>query len=153
MPFPNPFTGAVRTELDIAATPEAVWQVMLDTERHAEWSEFLRFGPAPGGGPMQVGGGRIRVTAGGMAFNPKLLRMTGKELRWRGQLGNNAAGGLLFSGDHFFEIAPAAGGRGTALVHGEVFTGLLVPLLPRRTIEANFEKWNAALAARAERQA
>ena len=58
------------------------------------------------------------------------------------------------TGEHYFRLHALAGG-GTRLTHGEVFGGLLVPLLWGRLTtktRQRFQDFNAALRARAERE-
>ena len=74
--------------------------------------------------------------------------MPGEELRWRGRF-------LLpgiFDGEHYFRLEAAAPGV-ARLVHGERFSGLLVPLFKSsldRETRAGFEAMNAALKTRVE---
>ncbi|MFQ3665679.1 MAG: SRPBCC domain-containing protein, partial [Sphingomonadaceae bacterium] len=83
-----------------------------------------------------------------MRFQPTLLvAEPARELRWRGRLVLPG----LFDGEHWLRLQPD--GTSTRLVHGERFSGLLVPLLAGtldRT-RAGFEAMNAALKAEAER--
>lgn len=72
-----------------------------------------------------------------------------KELRWRGSLPIPG----LFVGEHYFVLEPTAEG-GTRLVHGENFTGLLVPLVGGMLAdtEEGFKLMNTALKERCEKQ-
>lgn len=139
----------LRTEIEISASAEAVWDILLDLPRHAEWNPFIRSisgEPAPGG--------TLKVTIcppGGkpMGFSPRVLAAEpGRELRG---LGRVLLPGL-FDGEHYFLLEPAGEGR-VRLVHGERFSGLLLPLL-KRSLEtgtrAGFEAMSQALKARAE---
>jgi hypothetical protein len=85
-----------------------------------------------------------------MSFKPRLLVFEPqRELRWRGQL---LAPGI-FDGEHYFQLAEISPGR-VHFVHGEVFSGFLVPLLLRGSMlagtERGFAAMNQALKARAE---
>ena len=86
----------------------------------------------------------------GMTFRPRVLRaVPDQELRW---LGRVVLPGI-FDGEHFFKIEPLDQGRRTRLIHGERFTGLLVPLLRKnldRGTREGFEAMNQALKARVE---
>jgi hypothetical protein len=139
----------LRTEIDIAATPARIWDVLTDFAAFPRWNPFIR----------RVDGvlaPRVRLSVriqppGGraMTFHPTVLRVEDeRHLSWRGR---TLLPGL-FDGEHFFELEPAGPDR-VRFVHGEVFRGLLVPLLAktlRTTTRQGFEQMNAALKARAE---
>jgi hypothetical protein len=137
------------TTISISASPERVWAVLLDFARYPEWNPFLRSieGPSPEGSSLKVA---IHPPGGkAMTFRPIVLRHSvGREFRWKGKFLLPG----LFDGEHYFNIAPAAGGS-TQLTHGEHFSGLLVPLfrgaLDRGT-KAGFEAMNLALKQRVE---
>jgi hypothetical protein len=139
----------LRTEIDIRATPERVWQILTDFDAYPEWNPFLvRATGTPRPGQrltlrMQPVGGRA------MTFRPTVLDATpGRRLRW---LGRVLLPGL-FDGEHSFTIDPLGEGN-VRLIHAEEFRGILVPLLwrslQRRTLPA-FERMNQALRTRAE---
>lgn len=138
----------IRTEIHIAAVPQRVWDVLMDFPGHAAWNPFVRSvsGTPAVGERLQV---RIQPPGGkGMGFRPRVLAARpAQEFRWHGQLLLPG----LFDGEHFFQLRPHEGG--THFVHGERFTGLLVPLA-RRSLEgatrAGFEAMNRALKAQAE---
>jgi len=140
----------IRTEIEIDASAERVWSVLLDFPAYPEWNPFVR---SISGDPRP--GGRLRVSLhppGGraMTFRPTVLAaVPDRELRWRGRL-------LLpgvFDGEHYFQIATVAPGR-VRFTHGERFSGLLVPLLKaslEQSTKAGFVAMNDALRQRAER--
>lgn len=74
-----------------------------------------------------------------------------REFRWCGKLWGLPG---LFTGVHYFLLEPIGpGGSHTKFVHGESFTGLLIPVVGAAdwaAIEQGFEEMNAALKARAE---
>jgi hypothetical protein len=140
----------LRSEIDVHATPERVWQVLTDFAAYQQWNPFIirADGEARRGRRltlrMQPAGGRART------FRPTVLEAAqGRELRWLGRL---LVPGL-FDGEHRFTIRPLGDGQ-VRLVQQEDFRGLLVPLLAgsldRRTLPA-FEQMNQALKRRAER--
>ena len=136
--------------VDISASPTRVWAILTDFAAYPLWNPFIR--SLVGG---QRPGGRLRVTAqpeGGspMSFKPTLLVFDPeRELRWKGRLGLPG----LFDGEHYFELAEPAPGR-VRLIHGERFSGLLVPVVfrgaMRQGIERGFNAMNQALKRRAE---
>ena len=111
----------VRTEVEIEATPERLWSILLDFPSYPEWNPFVRRvkGVAKVGDRLtafiQPQGGR------GMTFRPTVLTVTpNQELRWRGRV-------LLpgiFDGEHYFQISPLAPGR-LRFIQGERFSGIL----------------------------
>ena len=137
------------TQIEINAEPGVVWSVLLDFARHPEWNPFVRrlSGEAVPGHSLVVSicppGGRA------MTFRPRVLvAEANTELRWLGRLLMPG----LFDGEHYFRLSPLASAR-TRFVHGERFSGILVPFA-RSSLEsgtrAGFEAMNRALKARAE---
>jgi hypothetical protein len=140
------------TEIEINAAAPKVWSVLTDFKNHPEWNPFIREidGPLRPGATLTV-----RIAPPGrraMTFRPKVLRAdTDRELRWRGRV---LVPGV-FDGEHYFRIIPTAPDK-TRLVHGERFSGLLLPLL-RASLDGatwdGFVAMNEALKARAESDA
>jgi hypothetical protein len=139
----------LRTEIDIDATPERVWQVLTDFDAYPRWNPFLLKAsgtPVPGQRltiHMRPEGGRA------MTFRPVVREVVPqRRLRWLGHL---LVPGI-FDGEHSFTLEPREGG-GVRLVQQEDFRGVLVPLLAgsldRRTLPA-FESMNRALKRQAE---
>ncbi|MCQ8774632.1 SRPBCC family protein [Streptomyces telluris] len=138
----------IATVIDIAATPERVWEVLTDLPRYEEWNPFIRHASGTAAPGRRL---KLRVFPTGrrpMTFRPKVKAAApAEELRW---LGRTVLPGL-FSGEHRFVLTDLDGG-GTRVVQSEKFTGLLVPFL-RRSITAtvtDFESLNKALKKRAE---
>lgn len=140
----------IRTEIEIGASPQQVWQVLTDFDAFPEWNPFIQraSGDLKEGGRLQV---FIKPPGGmGMTIKPRILNVERNgELRWRGQLLIPG----IFDGEHYFIVEPL-GQSQTRFVHGERFTGVLVPLfglmgLFRNTLRG-FEEMNRALKERAE---
>ncbi|PKB64597.1 MAG: polyketide cyclase [SAR202 cluster bacterium Io17-Chloro-G2] len=140
----------IRTEIDIAAPPEKIWGVLTDFASYPQWNPFMRTAQ---GEPIT--GNRLQVylkppDGMGMTFKPTVLNAEpSRELRWLGHLFVPG----LFDGEHYFLIEDQAEG-GARFVQGEIFTGVLVPLMGLiglfpKTIRG-FEEMNLALKARAE---
>jgi hypothetical protein len=139
----------LRSEIEIEAPTDRVWQVLTDFESYPEWNPFIR--RVSGRAEveerlvvhMQPSGSR------GMSFRPTVMKVeAGRELRWLGHL---LVPGI-FDGEHIFEIEELEGGR-VRFVQREVFKGLLVPLLARgldRDTQRGFEEMNRALKERIE---
>jgi len=115
----------IETEILIAASPARVWALLMDFERHPQWNPFIRQiqGEAMVGRRLRV---RVKPAGGHeLGFEPEVLIVKPmQEFRWKGQW---LVPGL-FDGEHYFELRPDADGA-TVLVHGERFSGLLVPFL------------------------
>ena len=142
----------IRSEIYIAASLDAVWSVLSDFSAYPAWNPFVRSISGE-----QAPGTHLSVTVqpeGGkaMSIKPKLLVFEPqKELRWKGQL--FAPG--VFDGEHYFQLFEPSPGT-VRFVHGEVFSGFLVPLVFRGSMRAaterGFAAMNEALKARAEAQ-
>ena len=139
----------LRSEIEIQATAERVWQILIDFASFPEWNPFIR----KASGNIRVGE-RLEVNiqpsgARGMTFRPTVLKAEpNRELRWLGHLLISG----LFDGEHSFTIEPLREGR-VRFTQREVFTGLLVPLFARgldTDTRRGFEEMNQALKARAE---
>lgn len=140
------FTHEIRRSIDIAGTPDEVWDVLADLPAYGEWNPFI----TEASGTLAAGR-RLAVTispAAGkpMTFRPRVLVADpGRELRW---LGRVLAPGVL-DGEHSFTLEPVAGG--TRLTQAERFSGVLVPVLSRAIdVGDDFAAMNAALRDRVE---
>ena len=142
----------LRTEIEIEASAERVWQLITDFSRFPQWNPFMR---RVAGEPRM--GARLEVYlqpsgARGMTFRPTVLNAEPKrELRWIGHLVMPG----LFDGEHILAIESLSANR-VRFVQREIFTGLLVPLLARMLdidTRRGFEEMNQALKARAEQTA
>jgi hypothetical protein len=137
----------ISTDIDIDATPEAVWAVLTDLPRYPEWNPFIR----EAAGLVRVGA-RLNlrmVSSSGRAstFKPTVLAADpGHELRWIGRLFMPR----IFDGEHSFVLTATDGG--THLTQAEKFTGLLIPFTSKVLdgTSAGFVALNAALKNRVE---
>ena len=139
------FTHHIRTEAVIPAKPSDVWATFSNWNAYRKWSSFLSFPEAPSDVgkhfkiQLQPKGGSTNV------FTPELLRLEpGQELRWRGKLWNS---NLFFVGEHYFQFETTEDKKGTKLVHGENFQGMLIPLLGAmlKKTEGEFQDFNEQL--------
>lgn len=138
----------IETMIDINAPAERVWSILTDFAAMPDWNPFIReiSGPLVEGGRLSI----LVVPPGrrGMRFRPIILALrAGRELRWRGRLLLPG----LFDGEHYFRLDALAEDR-TRLVHGEIFSGILVGPLAGTlgATEAGIAAMNDALKARAE---
>ena len=139
----------LRSEIEIQASAERVWQILTDFASFPNWNPFIR----RANGEPRIGA-KLEVFlqpsgARGMTFRPEVLKAEpNHELRWLGHL---LVPGL-FDGEHIFIIEPLGANR-VRFVQREIFTGLLVPLLARWLNTGTFrgfEEMNHALKRRAE---
>lgn len=147
-------SGIVRTmrellsEIEIAAPPERVWEVLTDFDAYPEWNPFMRslLGSCETGSRVTV---RIEPPgARGMTFKPTILAAEPeREIRWLGRLFVPG----LFDGEHRLVIEPLEDGR-SRFVQSERFTGLLVGLFAKTlaATQRGFEQMNLALKRRVE---
>lgn len=141
--------ASIRTEIQIAAAPEDVWDVLVDLDRYAEWNPFITDAsgvPSPGERLA------LKMAANGRTFTVRPIVMQRREphtLGWRGRFGLPG----LFDADHTHELHPI--GAGTRYVQREEFTGLLVPLLGKTlaATDVAFHEMNRALQRRVEQAA
>ena len=140
----------VRTTLDIDAAPERVWSILTDFTHWDDWNPIIRRlrGRLEAGAKVDF---VIRFGKRALPIQARMLRVEpGRELCWKGP----RARGLmpLFAGEHYFTVEPLDGGR-TRFVHGERFSGVLLPLLwPRLEpmLSRSYASLNESLKRRAE---
>jgi hypothetical protein len=139
----------LHSEIEIAASPERVWDVLTDFATYPQWNPFIR----RISGELGVGG-RLEVRleppdSRGMTLRPTVLRAEPNRLiRWVGHL---LVPGL-FDGEHSLAIQPLEEDR-VRFVQHEAFKGVLVRLLARSLDTSTlrgFEQMNGALKERAE---
>jgi hypothetical protein len=136
------------SQIDIAADPERVWQVLTDLTGYEQWNPFIvqADGTAEPGSRLRL---RMQPVDGkATTQRPTVLEARRAErLRWLGRVGVPG----LFDADHTFLLEPRDGG--TRLRQNEEFRGVLVPFLSRTldrgTLPA-FHAMNRALKRRAE---
>ncbi len=146
----------LQSRVEINASPNVVWQVLTDFNNYPNWSQFIQQIAAENKGDKATGQGEyLQITVKlpnekPMDFSPRVLVFDeSKELRWKG---NIAGMDFLFSGEHYFKLEKTANNK-TLLIHGELFDGLLLPLLKDRLFEntpAGFEQFNLAIKKQSE---
>ncbi|MEW5841057.1 SRPBCC domain-containing protein [Nitrososphaera sp.] len=137
----------IRTEVEIDASAQKVWDIITGFAEYPEWNPFIRRVE----GRLEQGS-RITIhltTPSGTSrtYGPKITKIDPpRELRWLGKMPG------LMSGEHVFEIVQEPGGRRVKLVHREVFGGLLSSFFGGSAgdIRAGFEQMNLAIKKRAE---
>lgn len=151
MPRPDTTDAPLFTiehEVEIPATPRAVWAVLVDFDAYPEWNPYVLAisGALSPGATLDV-----TITqsnwAQPLAIQPRVVRAEPERvLHWRGQLGD---GGVLDT-DHSFHIEPGTD-AGVRFVQREEFRGSLAPQLEddaRAFTHEAFRAMNEALAGR-----
>lgn len=136
----------LRTEIEISAPPERVWQILTDPEKFPQWNPFVHRlkGNLVQGETIEVFLGESETK--GMTFRPKVLEVTpNRTFRWLGHLFVPG----LFDGEHIFEIEPFSENR-VCFVQREKFNGILVGIYNFDSTQRGFDAMNRALKARAE---
>lgn len=140
----------IDTDIRIDAPPREVWRVLTDFARFPEWNPLITraSGELREGATLEI---FVRVPdSTARTFRPRVLKVVpGRELVWLGTL---AVPGL-FNGEHRFRVEPDGDSR-SRFLHGERFTGLLIPLLDAagviRKTERGYHMMNEALKRRVE---
>ena len=139
----------IRTEIEINASAEKVWQILSDFESFPKWNPFV---VKVLGEPKVDGILKIEVQlpeSRKLKFTPKVLKAEpNRELRWVGTLPLNA-----FRGEHFYQIESLAENK-VRFIHGEHFSGWMVHLIwaiDGKKIEKGYGLMNEALKKEAEK--
>jgi hypothetical protein len=139
----------IRTEIEINASPEKVWQILSDFEKFSVWNPFVIkvSGKPKVGEVLQI---EVQLPESRLSkFMPTVLKAEpNKELRWVGTMSLNA-----FRGEHFYKIEPLSDNK-IRFVHGEHFSGWLVRLIwlfIGKQTEKGFQIMNEALKKEAEK--
>jgi hypothetical protein len=138
----------LRTEVEIAASPDRVWAVLTDFGAYPGWNPFI----ASIEGELRLGS-RLRVAVTmhdgtELRSRPRLSAcVPSQELRWTAYRWLPT----LLTVDHLFLLNPANEGR-TRLVHGQDLSGWLLDYLGERVTLTvrGMVHMNEALKARVE---
>lgn len=137
----------IHESIEIDASPEQVWQVLIDFERYPAWNpQIIKLIGLP-----KVGASLDEWVALSeqkqVRFKTVILEVSpAKKLVWRGVYGFQ----WLFCGLHQFILEPLADSRRTRLIQQETFSGILLPLMNIRESAAGYRRMNEALKQRVE---
>ncbi|MFN7685345.1 MAG: SRPBCC domain-containing protein [Oligoflexia bacterium] len=140
----------IETGILIDRSTDVVWRELTNLPMHPEWNPFIK----SISGNLAVGE-KLNVhiqppnQSRSMKFSPRILKFeAAKEFSWKGHLLIPG----LFDGEHFFRLEAVSPSQ-TRFVHGEKFTGILVPVLKGMLGETKmgFELMNQALKKRVEK--
>lgn len=115
----------IRTEIEIAASPDAVWNTLVEIERWPEWNPIVNKsnGLSEIGSQLDITMASEEKGKDGPQYKPKVLEMNQPSFfRWRAHM----IAGFIFTNDKVFELEEIEGG--TRLIHKELFRGLLAPI-------------------------
>lgn len=115
----------LKTEIEINASREKVWKVLMDFDKYPEWNPFII---SLLGKPKLRERLKVTIQPQGskpMVFKPRVtMHERYKKFAWLGQLWMTG----IFDGHHMFEIEEVAP-NSCKFIHREQFNGLLVPML------------------------
>lgn len=140
----------IHTEIEIAAPPEVVWDVLSAIDTWSEWNPVI--GGVTLRGPLREGTpGRLMLLlpppVGRRTLAVRLVTVRPqRELAWKGGVPG------VVQGRHGFRLEPTD--AGTRLVHTEVFSGVLAPGLVRvlrGQLGKGYRRLNQGLRNRCER--
>ena len=115
----------IRTEIEINASREEVWDALTDLSAYPDWNPFIKKGQ----GEIAVGG-MLNLSvrppgAIGKTIKPKVVEVEpGRRLTWVG----HALLPGIFDGERYFVLEDFGDGL-TRVIHGERFTGFLTPVM------------------------
>jgi hypothetical protein len=122
----------------------------MNFDNYPKWNPFIT---SISGEPKL--GSRLTVSINppggkGMTFKPNILTLeANKEFRWKGKLGING----IFDGEHYF-ILESVDKDITKFIHGEKFSGLLVPFVRKMLdkTQKGFQLMNESIKNECERK-
>jgi hypothetical protein len=140
----------IQTEILINTDITKVWDVLMNFDNYPKWNPFIT---SISGEPKL--GSRLTVSikppgGKGMTFKPNILTLeANKEFRWKGKLGING----IFDGEHYF-ILESVDNDITKFIHGEKFSGLLVPFVRKMLdkTQKGFQLMNESIKNECERK-
>jgi hypothetical protein len=99
---------SIYTDIEISASPDRIWNILLDVNKYPEWNPFIINVEG-----VFKEGEKIKVTlhqvdSKPMVFKPRCKKLNiAKELRWLGHLFIPG----LFDGEHIFELQTLENGN------------------------------------------
>jgi len=139
----------IETSIVINASRLQVWETLMAFDSYSEWNPFIK---SITGNTQENSRLQIAILPKGknkpMIFKPEVLsNQPLTEFRWKGKLIVKG----LFDGEHYFILKDLPDGN-TLFIHGEYFTGVLIPLMSSilKSTESSFKQMNEALKKQAE---
>ena len=116
----------VKTEIEIQAPPEKVWNIIADIDKWHEWSPTINAsrGKAALGSTVTITMMSKEAGKDGPKYSPKIIRLDEpKYFHWRAHM----MAGFIFTNDKIIELEKTD--AGTKVTHKETFKGLLAALM------------------------
>jgi hypothetical protein len=114
----------IKTEIEINASAEKVWQILTDFDSYPQWNPFVIkvIGQPKVDKILKI---EVQLPESRLLkFTPKVLKAEpNKELRWVGTMSPGA-----FRGEHFYQIESLNANK-VRFIHGEHFSGWMVRLI------------------------
>ena len=115
----------ISTEIEIAASPEQVWEVVTNIDSWEKWSPVIN----KSSGKMALGS-QLSITmvgpdqtSDGSSYQPKITSLEApNSFKWRSHMVNET----VFTNDKVIELQATA--VGTKLIHKELFSGMLAAI-------------------------
>ena len=115
----------IKTEIEIAAYPSKVWNILKDVNKWQQWSPIIN----ESSGEMVIGNTLSITMMGkeegkeGPKYNPKILELKEPHyFQWRAHM----LADFIFTNDKIIKLEETK--IGTRVIHIETFKGLLAPL-------------------------
>jgi hypothetical protein len=120
-------TKEIKTEIQIKATAETVWNILMDFGNYPNWNPFIKRLEGSGKEGQKLTTTLQAPGSNPMVFKPIVLKNESKRrFSWLGHLFFPG----LFDGEHIFELFDQ--GNGTVVfIQREKFNGILVPLFKK----------------------
>jgi hypothetical protein len=141
----------IRTEIEINASPEKTWEILIDFNSYPQWNPFIRqiTGAPVVGTTLKL---NLNTSRGkNRSYKPTVTKVEpSHELRWHGKLFIPG----IFDGERIFIIESLKTNR-IRFVHMEIFTGLVVSLIGNRLdkdMYQSFVKMNDAFKEKVEQE-
>ena len=136
----------IRTEVEIDAPPEVVWEHLTDVASYDEWNPHI----TRVSGDLREGAS-LEITVERLGSSPRTLTVRvsridpPRRLQWVGTVVSK----WVFRGRHAFELHALDGDR-TRFVNRERATGILVPFVTSDEPQRDYDRMNRALKERIE---
>ncbi|MFK7827275.1 MAG: SRPBCC family protein [Oligoflexales bacterium] len=108
----------ISTEIDIKASPDKVWEVLVNVEKWQDWSPIIKksSGKVAMGEALQITMRGKEPEAEGPSYSPSIIHLDApNSLIWRAHM----MAGFVMTNDKMFELKENSSG-GTKLIHKEM---------------------------------